>query len=193
MKGQGSLAQMGRIVRYRLIMPLKRSQHSPEYGARGTAVGLAWAMTPLVGIQMWLVFMTWLFCKKVLKWSFSLPLGLAWTWVTNVVTLPPVYYAFYVTGQFMRGQWDNLSGYESLSYVIHQTFLEELSFTEKWKLIFDLLIKDWGVSMIIGCLPWSLVCGVGGYYIAYAFIQRYQQRKAAKLKKNLRRKNGKGK
>ena len=192
MKERGLLAQMERIVQYRLIMPLKRSQHPPEYSARGTAVGLAWAMTPLVGIQMWLVFMTWLFCKKVLKWPFSLPLGLAWTWVTNVVTLPPVYYAFYVTGQFMRGKWDNLSGYESLSHVIHQTFLEELTFAEKWKLVFDLLVKDWGVSMIVGCLPWALICGVGGYYITRAFVRRHQQRKAEKLKKMLGVQNGKG-
>lgn len=193
MKERGVLEQMGRIVRHRLIVPLKRSKHTPEYSARGTAVGLAWAMTPLVGIQMWLVFMTWLFCKKVLKWSFSLPLGLAWTWVTNVITLPPVYYGFYITGQLMRGQWDNLSGYESLSRVIHETFLGELTFGEKWKLVFDLLVKDWGVSMIIGCLPWALVFGVGGYYFTRTFVRRYRHRKAEKLKKMLRKQYGKSK
>lgn len=181
MKTHSLFDQMGRIVRYRLVMPLKRSKHPPEFSARGTAVGLAWAMTPLVGIQMWLVLMTWLFCKKVLKWPFSLPLGLAWTWVTNVVTLPPIYYGFYVTGQLMRGQWGNLSGYESLSYVIQQTFLGELTFGEKWKLFFELLIKDWGFSMIIGCLPWACIFGVGGYYVTLAFVRRHRRLKEEKM------------
>ncbi len=183
MKGRGLFEQMGRIMRLRLIVPLKRSTHSPEFSARGSAIGLAWAMTPLVGIQMWLVLMTWIFCKKVLKWPFSLPLGLAWTWVTNVVTLPPFYYAFYVTGQVMRGQWGNLSGYESLSHVIHETFLGEIGFIDKWKLVFDLLIRDWGLSMIVGCLPWALVFGVGGYYGTLSFIKRHRRLKAEKMER----------
>ena len=69
-----------RLLRLKLIIPLLRSPHPPEYKARGVAVGMAWAMTPLVGIQMWLVFMTWVIAKKIFKWGFSMPLALAWTW-----------------------------------------------------------------------------------------------------------------
>ena len=47
-----------RMLRFRLVIPLKRSQESVDYIARGVAVGLAWAMTPLVGIQMTTVFLT---------------------------------------------------------------------------------------------------------------------------------------
>ena len=90
---------MLRLLKYRLIIPLLRSEKPVQYKAKGVAVGLAWALTPLVGIQMWLVFVTWLIWKKISKEGFSLTLALAWTWVTNVFTLVPVYYIFYVTGQ----------------------------------------------------------------------------------------------
>ncbi|MGY8991135.1 MAG: DUF2062 domain-containing protein, partial [Rhodospirillales bacterium] len=103
---------LNRLIRYRLLIPLKRSAHSPEYTARGVMVGMVWAMTPTVGIQMGLVFGTWLFTRKFFKWDFSLINGMAWTWTTNVFTLIPIYYTFYITGQLMMGRFDDLSGYD---------------------------------------------------------------------------------
>ena len=41
-----------RACRLRLVVPLKRSVHSPEHIARGVGIGMFWAMTPTVGIQM---------------------------------------------------------------------------------------------------------------------------------------------
>lgn len=176
-----------RNIRMKLIVPLLRSPHPPEYKARGVAVGLAWAMTPLVGIQMWLVFMTWLFFKKVLKKSFSLPLGIAWTWVTNVITMIPCYYIFYVTGQILRWNVDNITGYQALSGILHDTFMGDLSFCEQWILFFKLLLKDWGVSMAIGCLPFMVLVSFLGYRITMRFeLARLTRKK----RKELINKNG---
>ncbi len=104
---------MKRLTRYRLIVPIKRSKHPPTYTAHGSLVGLAWAFTPLVGIQMYLVFMTWVIGRKVFKYDFNLIVALAWTWVTNVATMLPTYYIFYITGQIMLGRWNDISGYQS--------------------------------------------------------------------------------
>ena len=188
MKKKYSLAEsLKRTVRMKLIIPLLRSPHPPEYKARGVAVGLAWAMTPLVGIQMWLVFMTWLFFKKVLKKSFSLPLGIAWTWVTNVITMIPCYYIFYVTGQILRWNVDNITGYQALSGILHDTFMGDLSFCEQWILFFKLLLKDWGVSMAIGCLPFVAL----GAFLGYRLTMRFElTRLARKKRKELLNKNG---
>lgn len=175
------LQQVGRLIRKKLIVPLIRSPHPPEYKARGVAVGLAWAMTPLVGIQMWLVFMTWAFLRKVFKWDFSLALGLAWTWVTNVFTMVPVYYAFYVVGQILRGRWDSISGYGNLKEIIAETFLADYDFLEQWVLFFKLLLKDWGISMAVGCIPFALVSGVVSYYITLKYERMRQQRRERKL------------
>lgn len=159
--------KLGRLLKLKLIIPILRLKHPPEYKARGVAVGLAWAMTPLVGIQMWLVFMTWIFLKKVFHWHFSLGLAIVWTWVTNVFTVPPVYYIFYATGQIMQSR--EVAAYQNLKKMISETFLSNLSFSEQWVLFFKLLVKDWGFSMAIGCLPWALLFGVSGYYLTYRF------------------------
>ena len=108
------IQNLTRLLKLRLVIPILRSPHPPEHTARGVAIGTMWAMTPLVGIQMWLVSMTWIVYKKVFKTSFSLPLGLAFTWITNVFTMVPMYYIFYVTGQLMLGHWDSISGYSHL-------------------------------------------------------------------------------
>ena len=49
-----------RLIRYRLVIPLKRGAERPSYTARGTAVGIFWAFTPLIPAQMYLLGLTWL-------------------------------------------------------------------------------------------------------------------------------------
>ena len=78
-----------RLARYRLVVPLRRSIHSPEHTARGVMVGMVWAMTPTVGLQMPLVFVTWLVARRLFRWDFSVVIGMVWTWTTNLVTLVP--------------------------------------------------------------------------------------------------------
>ncbi|MBQ4472629.1 MAG: DUF2062 domain-containing protein [Alphaproteobacteria bacterium] len=183
------LQNIGRACKKRLVVPILRSPHPAEYSARGVAIGTMWAMTPLVGIQMWLVSMTWIFYKKVLKKSFSLPLGLAFTWISNVFTLVPIYYVFYVTGQMMMGHWDSISGYSHLKDIIHQTFLFDLSFWEEWALFFKLLLKDWGIAMVVGCLPWMIIGYWLGTHLTMQILKDYailrEKRRLAKLQKHL--------
>ena len=169
---------IGRLIKMRLIIPLVRSPHPAEFKARGVAVGVAWAMTPLVGIQMTLVMITWAFFKKVLKKSFSIPLALAYTWITNVFTMIPVYYIFYVTGQMMLGNWNNISGYDHLHTILHDTFMADLSFADQWLLFFKLLLQDWGVAMVVGCLPWL----VGGAYFGYRLTMKFERLREAHKK-----------
>lgn len=170
-----------RICKMRLIVPMVRLNLPPEVKAMGVGVGLFWAMTPLVGIQMWLVFMTWIFFRRILKIDFSLVLGIAWTWLTNVFTMIPAYYVFYITGQIMRGNFASSSGYESLSHIVTDTFMGELSFVDKWLLLFKILLKDWGVSMAVGCLPWAIVSSIIGYRITLRYERYRLQRKNKKL------------
>ena len=83
---------LSRIVHGKLIAPLRRSRHTPEYTARGVLVGLLVALTPTVGVQMPIVFGIWLALRKMYPgWDFNVVVALAWTWVTNAVTAPFVY------------------------------------------------------------------------------------------------------
>lgn len=164
------------LIWQKLVLPLLRSNAAPEEKARGVAVGLAWAMTPLVGVQMITVLLTWSIALK-LKWRFSLPLALAWTWVTNVVTMVPIYYVFYVTGQIIRMQWDNISGFHSIARLIEHVFMSENTFWEKTKTFLQLFIEDWGVSLFVGCIPYIFICFIGGYYLTMRFELMRKRRK----------------
>ena len=108
-------------------------------------------------------------------------LGIAYTWVTNVFTMIPVYYIFYVTGQIMRGNFNEISGYSHLAGIVRETFIGDLSFIDKWLLLFKILLKDWGVSMAVGCLPWAIVSAIVGYYLTLKFEKYRLERRNKKL------------
>jgi len=180
---RGFVERMGRLSRLKLLIPLRRSPHEPEYSARGVAVGVFWALTPLVGIQMYLCLMTWFLAKPVRKWRFSLVISCAWTWITNVFTMLPIYYLFYATGQVMRGDWHNITGYDTFLSSWHEAFDHGAGF---WQAVLDLaglLAKELGLSMGIGCLPYA----IGGAWISYRLSLKYvRRRRRKKLEKRVR-------
>tara|TARA_B100000459_G_scaffold133375_1_gene88555 strand:- start:231 stop:860 length:630 start_codon:yes stop_codon:yes gene_type:complete len=175
-----------RMLRYRLVIPLKRSRHEPEHTARGVMVGVAWAMTPTVGIQMPIVFANWIVIRKFFGWDFHLVNGLAWTWISNVLTLPPLYYLFFLTGQLLLGRTGDLAGYGVFLSLIdgwQNVSLSDLGTTAGW---FGTILTGPGASMMIGCVPWAILSGWISYVWSLAFVRRYRARKAAgRLAKSL--------
>ena len=87
-KRKNYLTDLYRYSYLKLIVPIKRERHNPEYVALGTAVGLFCGLTPIVW-QMNIVFVIWL-AAKLFKIHFSLPVGLAMTWVSNTFTNLPL-------------------------------------------------------------------------------------------------------
>lgn len=177
---RGWMERMGRLSRLKLLIPLRRSPHPPEYSARGVAVGMFWALTPLVGIQMYLCFMTWLFCKPLKNLEFSLVISFAWTWVTNVFTMLPFYYAFYATGQIMRGDWHNITGYDTFLKSWQEAFADGAGF---WQGILDLtamLAREVGFSMGIGCLPYAIIGAWFSYVLSLKYVRRRRRKKLEK-------------
>jgi len=141
------------MLRYRLQIPLMRSVHTPEYTARGVMVGIVWAMTPFFGIQMLLILLTWLVLSRIIGWEFSVINALAWVWVTNVFTVIPVFYVFYITGQMMLGHFDELSGYQNFKTLFTVLQNDSLGF---WQLVLEwlkTLASDIGWPLLIGAIP----------------------------------------
>ena len=179
--------RMKRVAKYRLLIPIKRSKHPPEYTARGVGVGMAWALTPSIGIQMVFCFVTWLVAKKVFKWDFSVLIAMAWTWTTNVVTAIPCFYLFFVTGQIILKGFDDLSGYEEFSRQWEALVRQDSDmgyFESLWREM-SIAAEVWGVPLLIGCLPWSVLGGLSGYYLSLRFIRRHR---AAKQRRRLQQK-----
>ncbi len=166
-----------RACRFRLLVPLKRSVHSPEHVARGVSVGVAWALTPTVGIQMGFCFVTWVIARRLLNWDFHLIISLAWTWLTNVVTLVPSYYLFFITGQLMLGRYDDLSGYNEFasSWSKSTVDADSMGYWEGLWAYAMIIFKGWGLPMVIGCVPWSALGAWGGYVWSLRFIKQYRE------------------
>ena len=166
-----------RVCEYKLLVPLKRSVHSPKHIARGVMVGLAWGLTPTVGVQMIFCFFTWLITRKFFRWDFSLIVALAWTWTTNVITILPVYYLFFITGQILLGRFDTLSGYNEFLSLWNENVIEEGSMGYlAWVWAYTVfLVKGWGLTLAIGCLPWSILGAWGGYVWCLRFIVNYRE------------------
>jgi uncharacterized protein (DUF2062 family) len=170
-------ARFRRLLRYRLIVPLKRSHHHPpEHMARGVMVGLAWALTPTIGIQMALCLATWVITRRLFRWDFNLIVACAWTWLTNVVTMLPTYYAFYVTGQLILGHFNDLSGYHQfLALWQHHVGMQEQQGTFDWLVYFEQLIVGWGLPMLVGSIPWAAAGGWLGYVWTLRFVRRHRE------------------
>ena len=112
-----------RLFRYRLIVPILRTRHAPEYTARGVFVGIAFGLTPTVGIQIGIVMVLWSIVRSMLpRWDFNLIVALAWVWLSNVFTMVPLYFGFLVTGRMMMGHSESLPSYDTFARELTSTF-----------------------------------------------------------------------
>lgn len=174
-----------RLLRYKLLVPLKRSRHPPEYTARGVAVGLAWAFTPSVGVQMACVLIHWIVSRKYFDRDFSIVSAMAWTWITNVFTVVPVYYSFYVTGQILLGHGD-ITGYDSFRQLVAVLVDDSISARQ----VLEIVVAEWFLTMLIGCIPFA----IGGWYFGWFFTLRtvtaYRHARAVRVAERAARRRG---
>jgi uncharacterized protein (DUF2062 family) len=160
---------MRRLMRYRLVIPVFRSAHSPEYTARGVANGVFWGLTPTVGLQSLEILATWSIGRLVGKPS-SLLQAMIWVWVNNPVTMIPMYYAFYLTGLWMVGQGGAAEGYGA--FVDLFTTNAQLTW---WARLLG-IIRAIGVPIFIGCLPYAIVGAAVSYRWAVGAVRRRKLR-----------------
>ncbi len=154
-----------RYCYYKLIIPIKRERREPYYIARGTAVGLFCGFTPIVW-QMNIVLLFWV-VAKYFKWQFSLPIALAFTWVSNAATNLPLFYLYFVTGRILTGNFD-LGSYQ-----------EFIAFFDVgiWQGLKD-VFASWGVSIVIGSSFYMITASTIGYILTYRWASK---RKAKSL------------
>ena len=193
---RSALARLERWLRYRFVIPIKRSRHPPQYTARSVSVGLFWAMTPTVGIQMMFVLAHWLAVRRFApRWDFNVIHAMAWTWVTNFATVLPAYYLFYVTGQVILGRWDDLTGYggfietrdasieegPATDYLPGASWIPDM-FHEGIALFYEgiAVIAGWGLAMLVGCPPYAVAAAWIGYVWSLKLVIARRRRIARK-------------
>ncbi|AIY66359.1 DUF2062 domain-containing protein [Pseudoalteromonas piratica] len=135
--------------------------HLNRRSARGAfAVGLFWAFIP-VPFQMLLS------AAIAIPFRVNLPLSVALVWITNPLTMAPIFYFNYLVGYLVLGQQK-----------------QDFTFQANWQWFVDSL-SSIGPAFMVG----SLVCAAGASAIGYFgidYLWRYsvlKQWKARKIKK----------
>lgn len=168
-----------------IIRPLILSVSPINEAALGMGIGMFVGLTPTVGIQMWIVFIIWLFFKYVLKIRFDLIIGSAVVWISNPFTMFFFYYAFLKTGQIL------------LQFLhIHHTVLGYEGFTRQLSIIVNnpesnffsvvidgsrFLLVDLGIPMVVGCLIYSIPISILSYFLTRWLLLRYRINKALSM------------
>jgi uncharacterized protein (DUF2062 family) len=171
-----------RLMRLRLIIPVLRSPDAADYTARGVFVGLLVALTPTVGIQMAIVAGIWGMVRLVRPaWNFNLVIGMLWTWLTNVFTVPPIYYVFLLTGEAMLGRWGESGGYAMFSERLVGLLETDATFLESLWVYVAGIFDAWGVPMLIGSIPWAIAGACLGYWWSLRLIHRFRDRRRGRI------------
>lgn len=94
-RGHNWLANHPRLWHWLFITGCLRG--GAEAAARGVAVGLFIGLTPTVGIQTILMIL----CCIILGANF--PVAFAMSWLSNPITMAPLYWGFHQLGKFLQG------------------------------------------------------------------------------------------
>ncbi len=166
----GGLGALRRTLRYRLVIPVMRSAHTPEYTARGVAIGVLWGLTPLLGLQTLLMAASCQISKRVFHKDASLVQAFIWSFVNNPATILPMYYAFYVTGLWLSGSS------RSFGYAGFVDLWERAAAEPTFVARVSMLAEQSGLALLIGCIPYALVASALAYRWALAIARARQQR-----------------
>jgi uncharacterized protein (DUF2062 family) len=163
------LTALWRAVRYRLIVPVFRSRHPPEYTARGVANGVFWGLTPFLGLQTIAIATTWVVGRKVFRKDASLLQALIWVWVNNPVTMVPMYYVFYLTGAWLMGDVGLATGYDGFLGLWNDSAAGWLDRVAE-------IARAVGVATVLGSIPYAAVASVVSYRWAVGVVRRRKSR-----------------
>ena len=124
------------------------------------AVGLFWAMIP-VPLQMVAAAATAILCRV------NLPLSIALVWITNPLTMPPLFYGCYRFGNWLLGRPPS-----------------DLQISLSWEWFTQSIGEIWQ-PLYLGSLVIAIIAALAGYCAMRAFwrwyvIQRLRKRQASK-------------
>lgn len=158
-----------------LIHPVIHALRPPEYTARAVGVGLFVSFTPFFGAHIVIVFALWAITRTVDgNLSFNPVLASAWTLLSNVFTIVPLFYVFIQTGWLMLGRWEHIQSIESYLPNFEQPPNTDPGWIEVMTTQAVDLIAVFGIPLFVGCLPWAICISVVGYLLSLHFIRRHR-------------------
>ena len=146
----------------RHVLGLDDTQHSI---ALGTTVGMFIGMTPTVGIQMIIVMIVAFLTKPL--FHFNRVAALITVYISNPVTMLPIYYLNYLVGTIFFGG-DHTR--EQFAGILHYE-----SFSQWWETIVDLFFGV-GVPLIVGSLIVATICSAVTYPVMRKLLKAFHRR-----------------
>jgi len=157
------------LFRQRIVAPILSSDAPASEVAWAVGIGLFIGLTPTMGVQMYIAAGVWLLCRPF-RFHFNMPVAVAMVWVTNPLTVIPIYYAFLLAGTWALGSAD------ALSYEYFRDTLTEISEQPStWEVIVDsthFLLVDLGWPMVIGSLFFAIPGALLGYFLTLRTLKR---------------------
>jgi uncharacterized protein (DUF2062 family) len=182
-----------RLMRYRLMIPIHRNRQDPRVTARGVAIGLFFALMPTVGVQLALLGLFWAAMRWLRpQWRFSLMVAAAWIWVTNILTMPFIYYVFLVTGKLMMGMDKPFGGYDIFIERMRALLESDASFIHSLYIYTTAIFETWGLPLFVGCIPWAIGGAWGGYAWCLKLVRGIHARRRRKMEARFAKKLSQG-
>lgn len=163
------LPQRHHVVQYRVLKPLADLLHDPNLwhlNRRSTSMacllGFFWAFIPMP-LQM----LASAACAVVFRCN--LPLSVAIVWITNPLTIPPIYFGTYLFGAWLLNEPPVTRDFE-----MSMAWVERLA-TESW---IPFLVGSVSAGVIFGVLGWASMQLLWRYSVATRWKNRLAQRRA---------------
>ena len=174
------MASLKQVLNEKLVQPFLKAKATRHEIALGGAIGMFWALNPLVGIQMMLVMANWIVFKAI-GIRFSSPIGVAMVWLTNPVTMPFFYYGFYYSGVYaltIFGNEINLVNFESFKFVLVASLeMDTLEGLQYW---LNFMIVELGLPMLLGGIMVATPISIVTYPAVYRILTKVRTNKAIK-------------
>ena len=154
--------KLGKYIREKFINPVLHSRAPVSEVSIGVAVGIFMGFTPTVGVQMYLVAIVWTIYRYIFRRNFALPVGVAMVWISNPLTMVPMYYLFLITGYMMFDVQHGLS---------YQHFAESIGRISQTGDLMDKISE--GTSFLLVELGWPMVVGSFVYAVPFSIISFY--------------------
>lgn len=156
---------MKKAIYDKLIKPVIDSKDDPQKIALGAGVGMWVALTPTVGVQMTMV----VILALIPRLNFNIPVAIAMVWISNPLTMVPLYFSMYKLGILLQGvPGVSFSEFEAIFLAFVDSLKTNDSFVKSfWEGIVGLFRVgvDIAVPMWLGALVIATVISIPTYLL----------------------------
>lgn len=151
-----------RLIYERMVRPVLQINDSPHSLSLGIAMGLFVGLTPTVGIQMAVVVILGTLIRA------NRLAAVCVVWISNVFTVVPLYYLFYITGIALLGR-------ESMTYEHLASIVSPGGERSAWQTVVY-MFNELGWPLWLGSLVIATVCSLPTYPLCLRFFRRRAER-----------------